>query len=214
MVADTREARPTLEDRVLRLEISNLYRTVTRRLLEIYDEQRQHATDVRGHGDPVQPSVGEKAVHGPDGLVEDKDAARGSVDQGTCGSRRSKDKKRSSPTITAGTASWLIRVRDAPAYLGMDKNRFNREVRPHLIEIPIGRQGIGFDRLDLDAWIEDYKKRNARPWKAIGGKPLWDKKCRQGSSKEVKSGTSERRSQEERFKKALERAISKKPNAS
>ena len=24
----------------------------------------------------------------------------------------------------------LIRLRDAPAYLGMDRNRFNREVRP------------------------------------------------------------------------------------
>ena len=28
----------------------------------------------------------------------------------------------------------IIRLRDAPAYLGMDKNRFNAEVRPHLHE--------------------------------------------------------------------------------
>ena len=26
----------------------------------------------------------------------------------------------------------LIRLRDAPAYLGMDKNRFNSEVRPSI----------------------------------------------------------------------------------
>jgi len=44
----------------------------------------------------------------------------------------------------------LIRFRDAPRYLGMDRNRFNTEVRPYLTEIPIGRQGIAFDRLDPD----------------------------------------------------------------
>ena len=41
----------------------------------------------------------------------------------------------------------LIRMREAPFYLGMDKKRFNREVRKHLTEIPIGKQGIAFDRL-------------------------------------------------------------------
>ena len=54
----------------------------------------------------------------------------------------------------------LIRLRDAPSYLGMDRNRFNQEVRPTLIAIPIGKQGIAFDRLDLDAWVEHYKHRN------------------------------------------------------
>lgn len=48
----------------------------------------------------------------------------------------------------------LIRFKDAPRYLGMDRNRFNREVRPYLTQIPIGAQGIAFDRLDLDAWVE------------------------------------------------------------
>ena len=57
----------------------------------------------------------------------------------------------------------LIRLRDAPSYLGMDRNRFNQTVRPCLIEIRIGDQGIAFDRLDLDAWAEDYKSRNGRP---------------------------------------------------
>jgi hypothetical protein len=55
----------------------------------------------------------------------------------------------------------FIRLRDAPAYLGMDKNRFNRDVvRPHLCRIPIGRQGVAFDRVDLDTWADDYKCRN------------------------------------------------------
>ena len=45
----------------------------------------------------------------------------------------------------------LIRFRDAPFYVGMDRNRFNAVVRPQLTEIPLGEQGIAFDRLDLDA---------------------------------------------------------------
>jgi len=46
----------------------------------------------------------------------------------------------------------FYRLRDAPGYLGMDPNRFNSEVRPYLVQIPIGTQGIAFDRLELDAW--------------------------------------------------------------
>jgi len=47
----------------------------------------------------------------------------------------------------------LVRLREAPFYLGMDRNRFNAEVRPYLVEIRMGEQGIAFDRLDLDAWV-------------------------------------------------------------
>src|SRR5215813_5336938 len=57
----------------------------------------------------------------------------------------------------------LVRLRDAPRYLGMDKNRFNREVRPSVTVIPIGTQGIAFDRLDLDAWADEHKRRNGCP---------------------------------------------------
>jgi predicted DNA-binding transcriptional regulator AlpA len=52
----------------------------------------------------------------------------------------------------------FIRLRDAPAYLGMDKNRFNREVRPLVTSIPIGTQGIAFDRIELDAWADNHKE--------------------------------------------------------
>ncbi|MCP4924967.1 MAG: hypothetical protein GY916_03375, partial [Gammaproteobacteria bacterium] len=57
----------------------------------------------------------------------------------------------------------LIRFRDAPRYLGMDRNRFNAEVRPYLVEIRIGKQGIAFDRLELDAFAEQYMSRNGCP---------------------------------------------------
>src|SRR5688572_12746922 len=50
----------------------------------------------------------------------------------------------------------LIRLKDAPCYLGMDKNIFNRDVRPTLTEIRHGR-AVLFDRLDLDAWADSRK---------------------------------------------------------
>ena len=56
----------------------------------------------------------------------------------------------------------FVRLRDAPKYLGMDRHRFNLEVRPYLLEIPIGKQGIAFDRLEIDVWVEEYVKRNGR----------------------------------------------------
>lgn len=105
----------------------------------------------------------------------------------------------------------VIRLRDAPQYLGMDPNRFNEEVRPHVVEIPIGVHGIAFDRLDLDAWFEEYKDRNGRPGKAIGGKPPWDREFHQGSESVGKSGTSGKQSDVTEFEKALERVASRKP---
>jgi hypothetical protein len=54
----------------------------------------------------------------------------------------------------------------------MDRNRFNREVRPQLTIIPIGRQGIAFDRLELDAWVDDYVSCNGRP--AARRRKPWD----------------------------------------
>ena len=54
----------------------------------------------------------------------------------------------------------LIRLKDASIYLGMNKNLFNATVRPQLKELRIGQQGIAFDRLDLDRWVEEYKARS------------------------------------------------------
>lgn len=57
----------------------------------------------------------------------------------------------------------LIRQREAPAYLGMDRNRFDLEVRPSLTEVPMGERGIAFDRLELDAWADEYIAARGRP---------------------------------------------------
>ena len=104
----------------------------------------------------------------------------------------------------------MIRLRDAPAYVGMDRNRFNSEVRPDLIEIPIGKQGIAFDRIDLDKWVDDYKDRNGRPGKQKGENKPWDAGKLQVSMKGRGSGTSTKLSEEEEFVRALERVKSKK----
>ena len=106
----------------------------------------------------------------------------------------------------------LLRLRDAPRYLGMDRNRFNSEVRPYLTEIPIGTQGIAFDRLELDAWIEDYKFRNGRPGQPRGDQS-WDAREHRGSSNAMASGTSISTSVDGEFARALAQIDSKKRNA-
>lgn len=76
----------------------------------------------------------------------------------------------------------LIRLRDAANYLGMDRNRFNNEVRPFLITLKIGQQGIAFDRLDLDQWADEFKKHQGKPaqrtirWQSLGTQILKEKK--------------------------------------
>jgi predicted DNA-binding transcriptional regulator AlpA len=105
----------------------------------------------------------------------------------------------------------LIRLRDAPFYLGMDRNRFNEWVRPTLTEIPIGSQGIAFDRLELDAWVEDYISCNGRPGQSKGDQP-WDAKKHRAFSTGPAFGTSTNKSREGEFAKALEQVASKKRN--
>ena len=107
----------------------------------------------------------------------------------------------------------VIRFKDAPGYLGMNRNRFNAEVRPFIAEVPMGKQGVAFDRLDLDDWFDDYKSRNGRPGQPKGER-LWDAKERQGSSKELVTGISTSKSTDGVFAKAVEQIASKKRNAS
>jgi hypothetical protein len=102
----------------------------------------------------------------------------------------------------------IIRFRDAPFYLGMDRNRFNAEVRPYLTEIPIGSQGIGFDRLELDDWFDEYVARNGRP--ARKGHDTWDANRHPSSSRGLASGISTSGSRGGEFARALDRLASRK----
>ena len=104
----------------------------------------------------------------------------------------------------------IIRFHDAPHYLGMDRNRFNAEVRPYLTEIPIGKQGVGFDRHDLDAWADDYKSRNGRPPRK--GDKTWDANEYPASSCGPDIGISTNAYSGGEFARALAQLSSKKQN--
>lgn len=105
----------------------------------------------------------------------------------------------------------LIRLKDAPGYLGTDRHRFNEKVLPNMTEIPIGSQGIAFDRLDLDAWVDAYKRCSGCP-AVIQRRSLkqWDEKNRRVSLKEGIIGISIKRSLDAEFDKALVSLTSKK----
>lgn len=106
----------------------------------------------------------------------------------------------------------FIRARDAHGYCGMCRAVFNQELRPHLTEIPIGRQGLAFDRLELDAALGRYKYRNGRPARK-GGNSIWDAEQCVDSPCEEASGTSTKGSEDlVAFAKALERATGRKRN--
>jgi hypothetical protein len=90
----------------------------------------------------------------------------------------------------------------------MDVNRFNVEVRPYLTEIPIGSQGIAFDRLEMDAWTDEYIARNGRPAER---RRLWDAENQQDSRKEAERGGLTSKSMESGWSKAVERVTSQKP---
>ena len=110
----------------------------------------------------------------------------------------------------------FIRFRDAPNYLGMDKDRFNAEVRPYLVEIPIGMQGVAFDRLDLDAWADQYRAREGRPGAKVEKEiAQWDGPERQGSSvtrNQASGGSTSGSGDMAAFTKALAVVTSKKRN--
>jgi len=50
----------------------------------------------------------------------------------------------------------ILRFRAAPSYLGMCRAELNKTVRPFVREFPIGAQGVGFDRYELDEWANNY----------------------------------------------------------
>ena len=94
----------------------------------------------------------------------------------------------------------------------MDRNRFNAEVRGSLTEIPIGIQGVAFDRLELDAWASNISPAT--------GVPVERKELRYGTQKDARPrlrdtglGESTNTSAGGEFAKALERLGSKKRNA-
>ena len=56
----------------------------------------------------------------------------------------------------ADIAPRFLRASAAPSYLGMCREEFKNTVRPHVREFPIGKQGVAFDRHELDQWADAY----------------------------------------------------------
>ncbi|WP_256591144.1 MULTISPECIES: hypothetical protein [unclassified Pseudomonas] len=112
----------------------------------------------------------------------------------------------------------FIRAMDAPGYLGMCRDVFNKTVRPNVREFPIGKQGVGFDRIELDQWADAYieamaiekaanqdnnRPRSERQGKKQGELP-WPKKQSQASSKcRTASGRLTKSTEENEFKRVL-----------
>ena len=69
------------------------------------------------------------------------------------------ENKENSPLIQP----FVIRMRDAPAYLGMSPRTFNEMVRPCVREVVFGVQGVAFLRDDLEQWAVDFFDMNATP---------------------------------------------------
>jgi hypothetical protein len=106
-----------------------------------------------------------------------------------------------------------IRSKDAPGYLGINRNKFDKEVRPYLVAISMGKHTIIFDRYDLDAWFDKYKSENGR----VGLKAednLWRARKLQDLSNEEASGILTSLSEGQEYAKALERVTSKKRKGS
>ncbi|OIQ74779.1 hypothetical protein GALL_435620 [mine drainage metagenome] len=96
----------------------------------------------------------------------------------------------------------------------MDRNRFNREVKPFLVAVPIGIQGIAYDRVDLDTWWEEYKRCNGQPGALCKeGEAPWGNECQvytAGQTSSAVCGTLTKSSAVNAFAKAVERATKKK----
>ena len=105
----------------------------------------------------------------------------------------------------------ILRLQEASRYLGMDKNKFNAKVRPYLTEVSWGPQSIGFDRLEIDAFVDEYMRCNGRPGQTYHGGKTWDKKERPVSSNDKASGTSTSKSTGSEFAKALAQLTEEKP---
>ncbi|MCQ1989568.1 hypothetical protein NNX13_06765 [Pseudomonas sp. Eb3] len=122
----------------------------------------------------------------------------------------------------------FLRAKDAPGYLGMHKDEFKITVRPYVREFPIGKQGVGFDRLELDAWADAYieamavekasNQDNNRP-RSVSGvmeskETSWPKRQSQGSRKcRTASGKSTKSTEGSEFKRALVLLTGKKQSS-
>jgi hypothetical protein len=102
----------------------------------------------------------------------------------------------------------ILNQKQSAYYLGMSVNTFKDDVRPDLTPVPMEGRQIKYDRLDLDAWLDEYKSRNALS--NTKGEDQWER--RQDSTCEAKSGISTNASSESTSGNQPGLAIVKKRN--
>ncbi len=103
----------------------------------------------------------------------------------------------------------FMRINQACFYLAVNRNYFNRYIRPILTEIEVGEVGVRFDRLELDDWAEDHKSRNGHH--AESGDLTCKVSKQVASSYDEESGTSRKQSKDMAYlEKALAKVKSKK----
>ena len=107
----------------------------------------------------------------------------------------------------------VLRLVDAPGYVGLNKNTFNSVIRPQLNELQLGERIVGFNRSELDNFI-DIETNQAQATEHAPWGNQTNKTARRGSSKEVKSGTSTGESATPELEKAFEQAIQNKQSGS
>lgn len=108
-----------------------------------------------------------------------------------------------------------VRARDAPAYLGVDRNRFNREFKPLLRIVVLGHRIRCYDRLDLDEIWETMKVRNGRPGaESSTEKTPWQNAQLESGKKQTAHGQSTKLSSADAFTNALDQLIAKSQNRS
>ena len=99
----------------------------------------------------------------------------------------------------------IIRAGQAPTYCGMGRELFAEQIRPYVSEIEMGKQGVGFDRLELDAALDEYISRRGR----APAQKWSDTKCRKMgtvSAFGAAPGTSKRGLTDSEYAKALDQA--------
>ena len=105
----------------------------------------------------------------------------------------------------------IFRAGEAPGYLGVNRNLFDSDFRPHLTEWQISPQAIGFDRYEMDELIDKIlaaKGRPARPYEP--GESSWAEKLRRASSIDRAYGTSTNGSKGSEFARVLAQLASQK----
>ncbi len=99
----------------------------------------------------------------------------------------------------------IMRPPEAIYYCGLGRTVFEKQIRPLLQSIPVGDRGVGFDRLDLDDAVSQYKELHSQT-----GNDSWRGSPALNGTKRPAKAESESSSEEKAFRDASMQAQGKK----